>query len=1435
MIQQRRGTPVRVFLSSTFRDFQSEREVLQSRVLPAVRERYARHGVAFELVDLRWGIPPAAARAHRTLDLCLKEIERCATLSPRCHFLFMLGDRYGWRPAPVVISDADHEVLASQPEAREALRVWYRQDRNAVPPVWRLRPPTADDGSWEEAERRLVAQLESAAINAGIPDSAGFGASVTETEIRKALGSGATHRSSITGVFRDLSDASAGGRDFLDVDMTGALDVDADARRRRLRADLERRLPKEAIIHFAPALAELGGGSDYLGAFATAVEQRLCRGIDDQLSTEDHARLDEASLHEGFRLRQRGMVTDRLEIIADIAGHIRPGVMSDADGPLVVAGPSGIGKTTVMAAACEAIRRRLPDARIVYRAVGATSESVTPLLLLADLCGEIARMGGRPAPGAFADDEEAAEAFLREIRQWSGPPLVVMVDALDQLLKSSPNHQYNWIPATLPDNVGMIVSAVMDRMPAHVGRRAGRILKMPYLSVDEAGRILDLWLAEAGRTLQTGQRELALRAFSKVGLPLYLRLLLELVCEWSSDETPPPPPSTLNGIIDALFDRLSDAGRSHIPELAQRAFGFLAASRSGLSYDEMQEVLSCETDLIASVARHWSDARQSGGLPPILWSRLYHDLRPLLTERLADGTVVLTIFHRAIEARMTDRFSAAERRGFASALADYFASRLLMPGGDDRGIDRRQLWERPYLLEQAGRIDDLRDCLLDHRFLDAKVRAGGVRDLVDDFARLPPDDEAAVVGGALRLSAYVLERDPAQLSGQLLGRIDPASPLCRRIFGPASAPRGVELRPDQTILASPGNSLVNIIALGKSRYAQPLLPLGTGPLVVSVDEDGAIGAWNLDSGDRVLKIAQSPDGRRWHPIAATPDGGRLVVARDDMRLDILDLDRGEVIDQLSGEGPAAVSGDGRFLVHSSPLNHVCVYDLHARSPVQCMGPAKDRIYGFAISHDGRWVISWASGFGCTEAPMLWDSASGQAAGVLKGNFYARSSENIYPSHPKRETHHALFAGHQDDVKSVLFTRDARLIISSGDEGAIVVWDRESRDQVRKLIAPRGDMIGAYLLPDERRVVSVESDGPMRFWDVETGRKLCDVAGNFSDVTRVAITGDGRRIVTLRRDGQLHVWRCDQNALDEEVTREGLGQLMVTPDGRFAVRWRSVEGRGFAPDTTLTVIDLESGRNVLALDVPAASAETIQTAATPDGRYLVRTSKRGIYVFDLVERRQVKQHSIPRKGGSVAPILSRDGLFGICGEEPGCFVIVDALSGKALHRVVQNREVSVFHPDGPFTLIDGDAGHLIQLRQAEPAELYDTRSGTMTSLDVDSGPFLNAVLLPDGKRILSTGTKSCLVLWTTQGPSVLQRLGSADSAVTALAVSSDGKRAITVHEDKSVRLWDLVSATALARLDIDHSTTNCAFVDGDRAVVLEDGGRLLRINIIGKDG
>lgn len=97
-----------IFISSTFRDMQAERDLVQERVLPELKEKARKYGENVGVIDLRWGVDTSELEteegSRKVLSVCLDEIERSHP-----YMLIFVGERYGWIPDAKMIQNAVEE------------------------------------------------------------------------------------------------------------------------------------------------------------------------------------------------------------------------------------------------------------------------------------------------------------------------------------------------------------------------------------------------------------------------------------------------------------------------------------------------------------------------------------------------------------------------------------------------------------------------------------------------------------------------------------------------------------------------------------------------------------------------------------------------------------------------------------------------------------------------------------------------------------------------------------------------------------------------------------------------------------------------------------------------------------------------------------------------------------------------------------------------------------------------------------------------------------------------------------------------------------------------------------------------------------------------------------------------------------------------------
>jgi len=626
----RQGAPTfRMFVSSTFDDFEAERDVLRREVWPGLRALCAEYGARFHAIDLRWGVSEEAAADQQTMNICLGEIERCQRTGTRPSFLVLLGNHYGWRPPPPQIPGAEYQQVASclAVDDRALIEDWYERDDNAVPAEYRLRRRTGgylDPDRWKVVEARLTTALGAAVQQLGLPEPRRrcYLASATEQEISAgALEAGDPGQAvcfvrEITGHPPVASaDENDPVRAFVD-EAQGALSALKDTVRLKLGEDwvVQRQVGWSTS---GPAYDE-----DYLRGFAEDVGEALARPIRDELERRgtardraargDGAELDvEIGAHDRFAAERRRFFTGRAGELARIDDYL--------DGarrvPLAVHGAGGTGKSAIIAEALRRAAGRPGGATLVARFIGATPGSSDIRALLAGMCQQLARHAGeapvhprrhrRLADEVPSDYASLIPDFARRLKRAAATgPVFVFIDSLDQLTDTGDSTgSLAWIPQPLPARVRMVVSTRPGDSLNPLRARGADLLKLPGLPAADGEELLDRWLDDAHRRLQDPQRRAVLTAFGDSdGNPLYLRLAFEQARRWASGDGQPPG-QLAAGVRDLirgnLLARLASED-NHGELLVSRALGYLAASRHGLAEDELMDLLSRDLVLYRS-------------------------------------------------------------------------------------------------------------------------------------------------------------------------------------------------------------------------------------------------------------------------------------------------------------------------------------------------------------------------------------------------------------------------------------------------------------------------------------------------------------------------------------------------------------------------------------------------------------------------------------------------------------------------------------------------------------------------------------------------------------------------------------------------------------------------------------------------------------------
>lgn len=1496
-----RGRTFRVFVSSTFSDLAAERDALQRVAFPRLREHCRRKGARFQAIDLRWGVSEEAGVDQQTMNICLEELRRCRQQSPRPNFIVLLGDRYGWRPLPPQLEAGEFEELhRAVSEADRALTErWYRRDDNAVPAEYvlqRREREFVERQRWAEEEARLLAVLVRAAeatIPSGDPRRQKYEYSATHQEILHGAIHAEDAQSHVFCYLRSLEqtpqigDPEAGL--FTDFLPDGTPDLEAQQRLARLKGELEARFGPAGHVYRwdvprADAIAQ-----SHLDALCARVESDLRRIIDeelDRLEKVESKANPEIEAHRRFGEERSKNFVGRDDILSRIVDYLgnapdptgqsiglplgqrgKEGVSGmDNNHPLVVHGVSGSGKTAIMAKAAldgESLHQSPLDpgggegrgegTTVIYRFIGATPGSSDLRSLLESLCKQIAGAYGDQTP-VPSSPRELIEDFPKRLAFATAErPLVLFLDALDQLSSADNARDLNWLPRELPPHVKLVVSVLeTEGAPGECFPAAQRFVPVENmvpvgpLSPSHGEELLNVWLAAAHRTLQPEQRGEVLTKFAANGLPLYLKLAFEEARRWHSTISSPLA-TDIPGLLADLLHRLEEE-RNHGPVFTRRALGYLAAGRHGLTEDELLDVLSRDKQVLADFQRRSRNSPEVSHLPVIVWSRLYADLEPYLTSRAADGTVVLSFYHRQVREAVESAYLGGGEKPLAHGhLADYFKSQDHWLGSADkkdagekgqlpptRATNLRKVAELPYQQTLGERWPELETTLTDLHFIEAKVAAGLTFDLVADcrlaLDSLPEAQEEKKKQEAheARVQKYIRDLI-AYAKGEIktldiISSVEPWSnerieEECRRIR--ENPTRQDRLQAFSNFAASETYPLLNFGARPGFVIQQAFNHAPCGPVHETAartltDTEAPILVRRWVASDKynpkpaLLRTLEGHTGVVEY-ACTTPDGRQAISTGGwkDGTIRVWDLETGRCLRSIE----ARIGADSKsLLTDPEPLLPI--------EAVLCIDGTPD---------GRRAITAFESELLPSDyCPKVWDIETGTCLQVL--------------------------SGHKNQVNSVALTPDCRLAVSGGYDRSLRVWDHATGLCVQILEGHKAPLMSVCLTPDGRRAASADSGGTLRVWNLETGsclhvlegaagsvsvtpdgRRAVSSSGNnvqvwdletgscrqlethTENVLSVSMTPDGRRAVSASRDHTLRVWDLDTGICKRVLgeNSSGFNCVCVTPDGRLVV--------SASNDKTLQVWDLEAASSIH-LDAREGHADWVSSiSVTTDGRRAVSAAAADdgkLRFWDLEKGSCLQVFEGLNVGGPVS--VAPDGRRAVSGSYDGKLLVWDPQTGTCLRVLKGHTSLAScvrVTPDGRC-VVSGSYDRTLRV--------WDLETGVCLRVLEHTSTIWGVNVMPDGRRVLFASGDNTLQIWDLETGSSLCVLEGHTNKISEISVTPDARRAVSTSEDQTLRVWDLETGVCLRVLEHTGTIRGVNVTPDGRRVLLASGDHTLKI-------
>ncbi|XP_070552817.1 NACHT domain- and WD repeat-containing protein 1-like [Ptychodera flava] len=1507
---------IRIFTSSTFTDTKHERDALMERVYPNLKRYCRSKGYEFQVVDMRWGIRDEATDDHMVTEICLREIEACQRLSTGPNFVTLLSHKYGQRPLLRTVDVSEFEAILQGVEdndTKDLIKTWYRKDENQIPAVYVLQPISATypdfksndvtlrkaaKAAWNETYDKLqTAFTEAAKVKLKDKNKVDkFILSVTAKEIDAGLLKVREPKKSCLWFHRVLKPVDQAPQDFIDIKRNTEDDVDKllkELKDERIPAVL----PTENIISYTVQCTSNGfdpsnvvDHKEYIQRFCSDFQQKLEEKVEQAIRERRKTEIDdpvfrEALQHAKFCETKCAMFHGQSNALQKIKTY----VTGNSNAPLVIYGPSGCGKTSLVAMAAKLTRKWLSgDAVTVLRFIGTTPDSTTLRRTLFSISKQISQVyeDGKTISEELKDLTKEFDERMRNASHEC--PLVLYLDSLDQFDPDDGAHQLHWLPNHLPENVKLVVSTLVDdKYECYPTLRANlkdedAFLEVPRMKDEDIDVILRKWLSIKNRTLTSQQMKVLVCAFQKCPLPLFLKISFDGAVQWASytdpvqtivyqaihgdtevkgDSTP------VRRVIAALFETVE---RNHGEMLVRRALAYITAAKSGLTENELEDILSCDDDVLNDVFQYWTPPIRR--LPPLLWIRTRTDLAPYFVERGADGARVLYWYHRQFTEAAKDRYLAD---GYTTTLihkylADYFmgawangtkkpykakdgkveerdrlvaAQPLVFHGGN---YNLRKMNELPFHLIRSDQVDTLeKGILCNFDWLLTKMTATSVRRVLDDFKRArgayPENERIATVAELLQLSHHALDKNPDQLASQIAARISKHGGLEDLLQRAMNPPRPC-LVPMSPFLTRPGGMLVHSLA-GHMHRIYGLDISESGKYAITGSYDSTVKLWNIEEGVMVKNIEEVGDSVKRIKFCRNDElfvFSALVDGRSVIK--VFNTDTATMVSSLAttSDYPTAfaVTGGGRLLLVPE-RGKLRVFDLESMQTVK-------EVEDDFLLESGETAAVEA--FGDVVAYYLtgdFDSKQVRVRCLSK----PESALTIEVEFEKRYD-----ARYSATVGGIALTAKKHLIICNQTKSNILIYDNYGEKLAKKIVDAEGGQgahgsAASFTVTSDGRYLLVTRFDEVAIWDLDKDTKAVMLEHPYF-IYRIA-SRDMKRVVSTSPDKLVRVWDITRGNMDAHVIHQDLKKLETLEQQEIkqllclpGVSMVTMAIHKAKSHNLVTVWDIRSLKQTQRLKV--VSPKPITWKMLDENRVIAIVGN----LIKVVNVTQVKveivfKDTIPNHMTRVA-LISDNRLLVALSE--------DGLSIK-IHDVHTGEVVAELRHDAQEKVLDwrtneaGKGDVLVSQLRKRYGVLYVWNTETreishILKIDEKRGKVNldNAAISAGGKYMafitFSKAKKRGLLVYNLQtGKQLYHHRNNDVSVLDLVAVGED--KLIVQYGDKSTRILSFASGALLSCLDghyefvsqfevSPNATRALAFSDRERKLTLwnsQDGSRL----------
>jgi WD40 repeat protein len=569
----------------------------------------------------------------------------------------------------------------------------------------------------------------------------------------------------------------------------------------------------------------------------------------------------------------------------------------------------------------------------------------------------------------------------------------------------------------------------------------------------------------------------------------------------------------------------------------------------------------------------------------------------------------------------------------------------------------------------------------------------------------------------------------------------------------------------------------------------------------------------------VRSLAVSPDGR-WAVTAGNSNPDRSVRLWDLL----LGVELHTLPDQADAGGynPVGITPDGRQALVARG-GDIHVWNVATGEAESRLSGHEGRITALAVADDGRRAISAAddgSLFAWDLVNWRWEARLPlqpepvDELAITPDGRYAATLSSAGIKHWDLEDQEET-AALSWETGSLSWSERPPLALSPDGRrvyfgSPLHVWHVGSQAS-RPLLESHDPGRALAITPDGRTLIATPTGHSLGVWDVEAGRVRTILPGQGSEVATLVLTPDGLTVVAAQYDHYLKVWALEYTEPSIAAPVPG-DRVDITPDGRWAVTSQTEERD--EENQIVEIYDLETGD-------PLPSSAARDAAVQEIRSHWADRAAQFRAAYDIV-RGYAKDESAdgPPAVGLLPRLRSK--LTRRSRPQPNLVIpqapapVVAATNGvRAISYLPERAKTSEAEESG-----GPDARYVLRLWDlSQPDREPIVLSG-------HSSPVKAVAMTPDGRRAVSGCIGRTLRAWDLEAGGELAVLRGHRGSVWDVGITPDGRYAVSASEDRTVRVWDLHTWECAAVFTADLPVKRCAVSrDGRRIAACDALGRI----------